>query len=135
MAEEDFYLKLVHETMKVQEVRTSFLEEHLRELDVLYFKGCYSSSYQIIRFESLWGLLDFPASLSIFEFKNQNFQSFSKTEDQHFIFSVFSKVWDRKIQKIYMTFNENSYFLIAFKTDENFKEESFLSLLKSDIAA
>lgn len=133
----DFYLKLVNETFETQNQRSkerkSSFEKTLVDLQLLYFKGSYLPHNQIIRFESLWGLLDFPSSFPLFDCYQHQFKELHSENDSDCLYAVLSQSWDQKISHIYATVDEGFYYLIAFKSDEGEKKKIVSGLISESV--
>lgn len=122
MAESDFLSLLLEETLNLPSkpgIDLSSLELKLKDYSLTYLRGFFIPQSQVLRFETPFGVLDFPTNWSSFTpYSHLNGVMLTADEDPDHLFKILQTNWDTKIQKLLITHADGYCYLIGLKVGE-----------------
>jgi hypothetical protein len=121
---EDFFSFLVDETMKLQksgEVELSSFELKLKDYGLGYLKGEFIPQSQMLRFSTQFGALDIPINWKMFSVDDHhmNHLILDGENDPDQFFSVLTKVWNPKMEKMLITHADGFCYIVGLKAGED----------------
>lgn len=122
MSNTDFLTFLVDETLKLQktgQANLSSLELKLKDYKLSFLKGEFVPQFQVMRFSTSFGVLDFPINWSIFSSESLSDQLISESNDSDHLLRVLRGAWSLEIHQLLISHADGFCYIIALKKGDD----------------
>lgn len=134
MSESEFLSFLVDQTLELQkngEAELSSYELKLKDYELSFLKGVFVPQLQVLRFNTILGIIDIPVNWSVFNLHSSSEQGLDhvldETNNHDFLIEVFNIVFRIELNKLLVTHADGFCYIVGLKSGEEYHLHDLLN--------